>query len=429
MFSFWCVVTHGETSLHFLKLEHLARISLLTTVDGEVERGLPALRDIVERRMYDHLRKQLPDLARVVQDAVEAVKLRLNQVARRAPLADATIAQGVVRARLGDQVYHKRRLDYLRREGDALQCKIKNLRLRAIREVDKGVNIGRKAENEELFEGSEVLVGVPGEEFLQAAVLTSVKGGSEVEYRLTAKTTTGMVARDKVWSTASGPERMVQDVRALAQELRGIRNLAHVDPQPIIEAYVTDWASRYETVLKEAARRVAASAKEWVDAWFSLDTLPVTTAPLVGALHEEMHARLAKLDTEALHAMARIVRYNRPPLVLTTNDHYLESVYRDLVGKDTEGASDDGAAKLLYYRVWAYWKVQVKVVVEVAVKDLFDVYLSMLDDAFEEVVAKFVADEYVSRVSAEPRSQQRERERLEASLGKLREAEQALSTV
>ena len=298
---------------------------LLTTVDGEVERGLPALRDIVERRMYDHLRKQLPDLARVVQDAVEAVKLRLNQVARRAPLADATIAQGVVRARLGDQVYHKRRLDYLRREGDALQCKIKNLRLRAIREVDKGVNIGRKAENEELFEGSEVLVGVPGEEFLQAAVLTSVKGGSEVEYRLTAKTTTGMVARDKVWSTASGPERMVQDVRALAQELRGIRNLAHVDPQPIIEAYVTDWASRYETVLKEAARRVAASAKEWVDAWFSLDTLPVTTAPLVGALHEEMHARLAKLDTEALHAMARIVRYNRPPLVLTTNDHYLES--------------------------------------------------------------------------------------------------------
>ena len=79
--------------------------------------------------------------------------------------------------------------------------------------------------------------------------------------------------------------------------------------------------------------------------------------------------------------------------------------------------------------MWAYWKVQVKVVVEVAVKDLFDVYLSMLDDAFEEVVAKFVADEYVSRVSAEPRSQQRERERLEASLGKLREAEQALSTV
>ena len=61
--------------------------------------------------------------------------------------------------------------------------------------------------------------------------------------------------RTALSSTENSQDVIVKDILALVVK-RGFRNIAHVDPQKIIECYAEDFAERYEPILHEVRQEI-----------------------------------------------------------------------------------------------------------------------------------------------------------------------------
>ena len=120
-------------------------------------------------------------------------------------------------------------------------------------------------------------------------------------------------------------------------------------------------------------------------------------------LLQELDAR----NEEAAVQVTKIVCFNQPPLVYTTNEHYLTTLFAATVSEIPP--RDSNSALILYYRIKAYIKVQKKLVIETLAKVL---ELSLYVDAgksFDRVIAQAVLPE-MSKLVVEPDSVARERE-------------------
>ena len=102
-------------------------------------------------------------------------------------------------------------------------------------------------------------------------------------------------------------------------------------------------------------------------------------------------------------AMEKIVRWNHPPLVFTLNEHYSDLIFRDLVSQDpVSGSTGAGSATILYYRVRAFLKVQTKVVVEAAAKQLLLILKVGIDEAFKKVIEATTVSDIIGSVKESP---------------------------
>ena len=413
--------SHDEEASWFAS-EGLRRLGEATS---DVLVGCDELRRVVEERISAQVAVQLPVMLEVVAEQRRRCDEKLKRLERRVPALDALEAAEAIRGAVAKN--EKQTEDFFRGVRERVACDVKNLYVRAVRNSPDGAVM--PADAEDRFVGARVWARTSKEATkLKLATLVSVNEGTcTCKFETESGSTTEDVPNNGIYSQTRVPEDMVKDVKAVANEIQGLRNLAHVDPQHVIETYALDFADRYRRVFLNAHKECHAHVTKAFDAAFNDERVPETVRLLAGELAGEMRKRLESIRQDALKCIERLTRYNARPLVFTTNEHYVDQIFRDLLARSKLGSTDSGSAEVLYLRVLAYWKVQVKVVIETGTKDLTGLYVIDAARAFDEVLGLLKSEAFIVRVQDEPRARARERERLQRVRADLERVEGVLS--
>jgi hypothetical protein len=127
-----------------------------------------------------------------------------------------------------------------------MRVKIQNLRLRAL--CEKSLFLRSLEKGEVVEPGTDIYVKVPNEAHTKMATLVSL--GETEDHVLFDDKKIPSFHRVSLYSTEPTKDVMINDILAMVVK-RGFRNIAHVDPQKIIECYAKDFAERYKPILDQ----------------------------------------------------------------------------------------------------------------------------------------------------------------------------------
>jgi hypothetical protein len=215
------------------------------------------------------------------------------------------------------------------------------------------------------------------EEWTRGTIVTATQGQDYVDIKSCGDEgdTTLAVARNELRIPRDSHAVIDRHIRTLAKSGQGLRNLAHVDPQPIVEDFAARWVPMYEEVLKQAVKSIDDFVRGAVKEALARGRDTDRTRRAVELLERRATAGLDDLRRDADRCVARLVRYCKPPLVFTTNEHYLTSAFQNVVGDlASKPPTDESNAMIIHARWLAFRKVQSKVIIEAAAKDLIGIY-------------------------------------------------------
>ena len=232
------------------------------------------------------------------------------------------------------------------------------------------------------------------------------------------------VPRNELLIRKDTPAVIAEHIKELTRKGQGFRNLAHVDPQPIIEDFAARWVPMYEEVLEEAVDSIDEFVRGAVAKAFARgrDTDP-RTRRAAELLERRATAGLDDLRRDADRCVKRLVRYGQPPLVFTTNEHYLASAFQNVVGDlASKPPTDESNAMLIHARWLAFQKVQSKVIIEAATKDLLGIYIVDFDALVNGLLYNTRLDPAIlEAVDPETQTRANQRKRVVADLATLEE--------
>ena len=80
---------------------------------------------------------------------------------------------------------------------------------------------------------------------------------------------------------------MVSEITSFVRTNLGLRNIAHADPQVVIERYASDFGKRYFEVLAELVEAFNKLVAQFMDKSFVQDGIPVVAKRVVEFLHNK----------------------------------------------------------------------------------------------------------------------------------------------
>lgn len=161
----------------------------------------------------------------------------------------------------------------------------------------------------------------------------------------------------------------VEDIKIMAKD-RGMKNLLHIDRQPIISEYAKQFADYYKKHMLDAIDAIALIMNSFFDDL--QNSVKDDIAKILAKLHgNEMITLVEQCKQSAKNAANAAYMHNAESLlVFDSNDHYLSDLVSKMVGEDTGMATDDGAARHIYHNVRPYIKSQRKHISELATKEI-----------------------------------------------------------
>ena len=364
----------------------------------ELGRGCNKLASVVEERMKAHLLKQMPILETAVRDARQRHVNRLEAIQPRPQQSVLLAASQEAHQRFNSG--GKARTDFFRELREEL-----------------GENI-QKAPYDHMRRGP----SESAETFLEDASRKALHGLSHLLPKPKAN-----LAQPQALTTKEewAPKAMAREIRSLVKRHQGLRNLHFVDPQPIVEYFAETLAKTVHEALSEANSKAANFLRQQANGLFkststSAETSSTSTRARKALLKiaSMLRDRIQKIIDEGQANRERIVSYNRPPLVFTTNTHYLEAIFAVLMQMESLPPTDETSAEVLYLRWVAYRKVQIKMLVETASKDLVRTFLVGFERAVTEVLAPQVvlSKDVMDLVAEQPLELQQEEQRLKVDI-------------
>ena len=204
-------------------------------------------------------------------------------------------------------------------------------------------------------------------------------------------------------------ETMIEDIQLLAKD-RGMRNLVHIDRQPIIAQYAGAFAQHYARVCQDTKDLIQKKMDTFFNTVFSKDVDDIAKSAAKG-LRARMGDGLKEASAACQEAIEALKAHNtRPDLIFTPNEHYLNDLIQRMVAEDKNMAADMAGARHIYHNVRAYIKVQRKQVSEAAGKELIRTLVLKSEDHFEALLKSELA-EYAQNIK-EPQRIARERDNL-----------------
>lgn len=165
---------------------------------------------------------------------------------------------------------------------------------------------------------------------------------------------------------------------------RGLRNTIHADRMPIIEKHAQKFSEYYSQVMNKFSKQFYSLLEKTYTEVFTSQDNEINQIPL-GKLKKDFWKLLKGQQQKMAHTIDRIQSYNQPPIVNTTNEHYLHQ----LIAKMMEGVdfSDDQAAcKHIYFNIRAFIKDQRKFICEIASKEFQKTLLIECESQFNHLL-------------------------------------------
>jgi hypothetical protein len=223
----------------------------------------------------------------------------------------------------------------------------------------------------------------------------------------------GIEREVKVSSCFSGESLSVssicEDILQLAKD-RGMRNLVHIDRQPIIACYAQAFAKHYTKSIRQTVQETHQMLSTMLDSVFG-EQIPEIARPAARQLRFRMRAEEQGLLELACTAVEAIKEHNsETDLLFTPNEHYLNDLIKRMVEKDEEMATDTGGARHIYHNVRAYLKVQRKFISELAAKELVRILVLGTFKRVRKLLSSTISE--LTKFVKEPNKLVKERENL-----------------
>ena len=356
--------------------------------------GVDPLKTHLEERIADHLRVQLPYAKLQLQKKLETTNAELVTYEHKEP---ADVVQRVLRSMEETYLREKNATENkLREELLKMHGEIKGIYLEPLKTTgDKGytarpidkfdeIEPGMKVEGQVVADVVSPIKGAPTVKGKRKWFNVKSKKGEEVTYFDTESKADKVVklsACSHIYDVTT--EDMVKDILSMASD-RGLRNLVHIDRQPIIEAYAESFAEQCESAAVKCTTDIVSIIRTFYAAVFSDNDNQ--NLPVITRLHNDWKNRFAKIINETEQMIENVIEHNTfSELVFSSNENYLNELIRGMVAADEEMASDDGGARHIYHNVRAYLKTEKKHVCEVLSKEIIRILYLKTNEEFENV--------------------------------------------
>jgi len=408
----------GEEAQEAVKLVHLAGMDSTSRLDV----GAPLLAKHLEERMREHLETQYPKAIAKLQASLAACIVRLNALQVQAP---ADILHRMVSTMCKTFVEQKRGLmNELRVDLSRMTSNIKNFKIKPLMSKMSSQSQLRDEFDEPFESGQCVWQKIDATHNYQSCIkITDVKG-SVISWQAAdpksgekptighTDTSNGEVCiggnvvfearkSKRVYSgEMSSASNMIDDIGLLAAD-RGMRNVAHIDRQLIIERYTQAFAAYYTKEIRQTASLIGEKLDLVLDTVFSKDLLQIAK-PAAEQLRKIMRESLEECLEDCESAVLTMKAQNtESDLIFSPNDHYLNDLIQKMVAADKEMASDEGGLRHIYHNVRACIKVQRKQISEQASKELIRTIVLGTQSRFDELMSSRLSDyeEYIKEPS------------------------------
>lgn len=384
-------------------------LSHLGAMDTRIEVGIEALSTHIEERMRNHLQQQYPKAIDKIGASLLQTSCRLAQIEEKEP---ADVLRQMARKILRN--YEEKRqpvLNDVRKILERLCIDIKDHSLAPL-SSDLARSCRPFDTHDDMFIGKKIMVQGKSSENLTVEFTGFAQ---RPNYQPVAKwinpetNETGENDKKKIKSLDSTPDSIVKDILRLADD-RGLRNIVHIDRQPIIELFAKQFAQHYTGVIRSAKKEMFDKIRKLFDCVFR-EGIATTATPVARALQQKLVVLMKDVETRTDLSICAMEEYNTAPdLIFTPNNHYLTELIKKMVESDTEMVTDDGGARHIYHNIRAFIKVQVKLISELACKELTRSILIQCERQFRALLESSLC-QYEKHLN-EPEKIARERESL-----------------
>ena len=216
---------------------------------------------------------------------------------------------------------------------------------------------------------------------------------------------------EHVYDLDDSPNDILKDLTFFAKKFQGLRNLPNVDCQRVIEPYAEDFATQYEPYLNSFLSGVYDYVKERLLQAFQ-DAGSTKAQEAIESVKKEALKLLEKHRKSAKECVNRIIGYNKPPLVFSTNDHYFCALLQQFSKSEEQKKLDEFGPLTLVDRIKAYLKVQRKVIEETGAKEVIGYFYRDFPNEFKKFIKSPKTLEEYSKI-VEASSTGKELKRLE----------------
>jgi hypothetical protein len=382
-----------------LEVTDLKKTLALSNNHSDFRFGAAELSTYLEECMIAQMDVQWPIALAFVRKELEACKERMEAIKERDPGEVVMRVCELIRFLMDDRqkILH----DSLQELLETFRIDFQNIRLRNVK--DEGASTCRKLEDGESVEhGTNIYFrSNPKSNSLSTGVVLAFNATTKQHEVRVGEDDVRWFAQQDLFSVEHSLHYLLPEIQQITKAHRGLRNPSHADPQIVIEYYAKDFSDRYGPLLKDQKAKLIEICKDLFSDDFTTkieDHFPAAST-VYKRLAEKIAHILSNVIEELDGRLDDLIAYNQPPLVFTTNNHYLDQTFIDLTGGNPlVGSTDEGSATIMYYRVRAYHKVQSKVILEAAAKCIvlhfqkfYDRVKGMLSESHNDVI-KLVRD-------------------------------------
>lgn len=359
--------------------EEMTQLANLDGMGGLLEVGRGKLLKHLEDQMSKHLFIQYPKAIRKLKESLDTTRAQLVEVKQQSPLQ----ALFQMAAKLKENWRNKRLtlLSKVREIVTKMAIDIKGFKIKPLTQDIELADRLRDQFEDPLEVGQ--IVGVMQDRTVSAAIVTSIQATPEatyVDWCRDAPHEAQGVRKGQTQTQALYSEEgyasscIINDIKRLAAD-RGMRNEVHLDRQPIIACYTTDFAKHCTKKLQEARMDIHSELTSVFDSVFG-EGIAEMSHFAATQLRSQMGEYSEKAQKKATDAIRAIESHNvEPDLVFTTHEHCLNSSIQKMLSADEADGTrknNDGLdwCRHIYYNVRAFIKVQRQIVSELGSKEL-----------------------------------------------------------
>jgi len=165
---------------------------------------------------------------------------------------------------------------------------------------------------------------------------------------------------------------------------RGLRNTIHADRMPIIEKHAQKFSEYYSQVMNKFSKQFYSLLEKTYTEVFTSQDNEINQIPL-GKLKKDFWKLLKGQQQKMAQTIDRIQSYNQPPIVNTTNEHYLHQLIAKMM-ESVDFSDDQAACKHIYFNIRAFIKDQRKFICEIASKEFQKTLLIECESQFNHLL-------------------------------------------
>lgn len=388
------------------ELIELNKIQIIKKYNDKLKLGIELLKTHIEKKMEEHLVKQLPKLMEALNLGLKTSNLELTELNSKTPYKILNKSLTNIRKQWDSNDINKIKIQLK----NILEKCMDNIKLYRVVSIiyDESNYIHNTFTIDDLEIGNSLLLEDDEKSdslnFHKITDVKKIKSPEErvIKYEVTfdnniTKTFYYNYFNNKLeknYSVCNNERKqsdIIEDIKLLAKEQRGFKNWSHIDPHPIICQYAKKFADSYKNEFLNTYKEIEKVMFQLYKEAFESELECIAVKHIWKNFQQEFN----KLKMDVENHIDDMYQHNaNPDMIFSMNTHYENQIYKDRIQSEESMATDDGGVIQIYHKVMAYIKTQRKFITESGCKQILykmyvqsiNVFDTQLNEGFEKYI-------------------------------------------